>query len=120
MKLRNALSISNSFQEVHRIWFQDKVAKSELLVDGYVVDHDVLFVQINHLVEVTKKMFPDCEVARGMEKKKKASYILHAGIAWEERKLIANICKENKISGINDECTDASVSQVLAVIVNFI
>ena len=65
-------------------------------------------------------MFPDCEVAQGMNMKKtKASYILQDGIAWEERELIASICKENKFSLIIDECTDVSVSQVLAVMVRF-
>ena len=34
--------------------FQDKVAKAELLLDGYVAEHGVPLVQVNHLVEVIK------------------------------------------------------------------
>lgn len=66
--------------------FQDKVAKAELLLDGYVAEHGVPFAQVDHLVEVIKKMFPDCEAAQGMNmRKNKASYILQDGTAWEER-----------------------------------
>ena len=50
--------------------FQDKVAKAELLLDGYVAEHGVPLVQVNHLVEVIKKIFPHCEVAQGMNMKK--------------------------------------------------
>lgn len=99
---------------------QDKIAKAELLLEGYIAEHGVPFAQVDHLVEVIKKMAPDCEILQGMKMKKtKASYILQDGIAWEESESVAKICKENKFSLIIDECTDVSVSQVLAVMVRF-
>ena len=72
------------------------------------------------MVTSQSTVFPECETAQGMNMRKtKASYILQDGIAWEERESIANICKESKFSLIIDECTDVSISQVLAVVVRF-
>ena len=45
--------------------------------------------------------------------------MLQDGIVWEEKQWVAKACSENWFSLIKDECTDASVSQVLVVMVRF-
>lgn len=64
---------------------QNKIAKAELFLTGYIAEHGVPFEQVNLLVEVTK-MFPDREIAQGIKLKKRkkkktnASYIIQDGI----------------------------------------
>lgn len=63
-------------------------------------------------------MFPECTEAQQMTLKgTKASYVMQEGIAHEERHDVAEICRKQKFSIIIDECTDISVSQILAVVV---
>lgn len=78
------------------------------------------YKQADHLTETLKVMFPECEVAQHMTMKRtKASYIIQEGIAHEERNEVAQICRKQKLSILIDECTDVSVSQVLAVVVRY-
>lgn len=49
---------------------QNKVAKEEFLLTGYIGEHEITFEKVNHLVEVTK-MFPDSEIAKGIKTTKK-------------------------------------------------
>ncbi|XP_068232164.1 zinc finger BED domain-containing protein 5-like [Palaemon carinicauda] len=115
---KNTLNIKQFFKRSDAELPQDKVAKAEMYLTGYMAEHGVPFAQADHLVDVIKKMFPECETARNMKiKKTKASYMLQDGIAWEERQLVAKFCRENYFSLIIDESTDVSVSQVLAVMV---
>lgn len=63
---KNSLNIQQFFKKLPEQCLQDKVAKIELLLSGYVVEHGVPFGQCDHLVDVIKKMFPDSEVARNI------------------------------------------------------
>ncbi|XP_068211680.1 uncharacterized protein [Palaemon carinicauda] len=115
---KNTLNIKQFFKRSDAELPQDKVAKAEMYLTGYMAEHGVPSAQADHLVDVIKKMFPVCETARNMKMKKtKASYMLQDGIAWEERRVVAKFCRENYFSLIIDESTDVSVSQVLAVMV---
>lgn len=99
---------------------KDKVNNAELLLCGYMAEHGIAFSQADHLVELMKKMFPDCETAKKMTMKKtKASYVMQYGLAWEEREEVTEMCKKNHFSLMIDESTDVSVSQILAVMVRY-
>ena len=94
--------------------FQSKVITAELYLAAYIAENNVPFSHVNQLVEIQKKIFPECQVAQEMKMKKtKASYVIQDGIAWEEKQEIAKICRENKFSLIIDESTDIAVSQFL-------
>ena len=59
----------------------EKVAKAELLITGYFVEHHVPFLRVNHLVEVCKKAFTDSEIANNLNlKKNQLTYTLQEGI----------------------------------------
>ena len=98
----------------------DEVANAELLLAAFMAEHGMPFSQADHLTELVKKMFPKCDDAQKIAMKKtKALYVMQEGIALEESKKIAKICRENKFSLMIEESTDVSVSQVLAVMVRF-
>lgn len=121
LKVKKAqVNIQQHFKKVPGLSHQEKVAKAELIISGFMAEHNMPFLQADHLVNVLKKAFADSDIAKDISlKKTKASYLLQHGIAWEERQKIVNICKENKFSLIIDESTDASVSQILALVVRF-
>ena len=99
---------------------KSKASRAELLLTGFMAEHDLPFSNVEHLIPLVKKMFPDSDVAQNMTlKKTKASYVMQDSIAWEEKSEIAKICQENKFSILIDESTDISVSQILAVVVRF-
>lgn len=102
------------------VTLNDKIAKAEVLLAGFMAEHQMPYKQADHLTETLKVMFPECEVAQHMTMKRtKASYIIQEGIAHEERNEVAQICRKQKFSILIDECTDVSVSQVLAVVVRY-
>ena len=43
---------------------KDEVHNAELLLCGYMAEHGMAFSQADHLIEVMKRMFPDCEIAK--------------------------------------------------------
>ncbi|XP_066938245.1 zinc finger MYM-type protein 6-like [Macrobrachium rosenbergii] len=93
---------------------------SALRKSAYMAENSVPFSHANHLVEMQKKMFPECQIAQEMKMKKtKASYVIQDRIAWEEKQEIAKICRENRFALIIDESTDIAVSQILAILVRF-
>ena len=99
---------------------QDKVDNAELLLSAFMAEHGMPFSQADHLIEVMKKMFPECDTVKKMTMKKtKVSYVMQYGLASEERQEIVEICRENKFSLMIDESTDISVTQILAVMVRF-
>lgn len=65
-------------------------------------------------------MFPEFDVAQHMTmKRSKTTHVMQEGISHEERHEVAYICRKHKFSIIIDECTDISVSQILAVVVSY-
>lgn len=117
---KETVSIVQHFKKAPGLGQQDKVAKAELLISGFMAEHNMPFRQADHLVDVFKRAFPDSEIAKEVSlKKTKASYVLQDGIAWDEYQKIVNICKENKFSLVIDESTDVSVSQNLALVIRF-
>lgn len=99
----------------------DKVAKAEITMSAFMAEHNVPFLQADHLIECCKLMFPDSAIAQGMSfKRNKAAYVMQQGIAHYERLTIVDICREQKFSIIIDESTDVSTAEVLAVVVRFL
>uniref|UniRef100_A0A0L8FRS5 HAT C-terminal dimerisation domain-containing protein n=1 Tax=Octopus bimaculoides TaxID=37653 RepID=A0A0L8FRS5_OCTBM len=68
----------------------EKGAKADLLLTGYVAEHHIPFIHINHLAEVYQKTFSDSEIAKNLQMKKtKLTYITQDGFAhheWNEMK----------------------------------
>lgn len=48
---------------------QNKVHNAELLLSGYMAEHGMAFSQADHLIEVMKRMFPDCDTVKKMTMK---------------------------------------------------
>ena len=117
---KSFVNIETYFKKTQESDSENEVAKAELLLTGYIAEHSVPFRQADHLVEVIKNMFPKYEPPQNLKlKRTKASYLLQDGIACEEKMLVAKICRNTFFSVIIDECTDVSISQVLAVMVRY-
>ena len=98
----------------------EQIAKSELLLAGYLAEHHIPFSHADHLLTVCKRAFPDSYIASKLSMKRtKISYVMQDGIAFHEKLEVTNICKESKFSIMVDENIDISVTQILAVVVRY-
>ena len=96
------------------------VAKAECMLSGFFAEHHVPHTQADHLIDVIKRAFPDSETAKKCTvKKTKMSYLVHGGLAHYEEKTIVEICRNQPFSIMIDESTDASTTQVLAIVVRY-
>lgn len=117
---KSAVTIDKFVKKKTEPDMQSKVSRAELLLSAFMAEHGTPFHQADHLIQVVRNMFPECETAQNMTlKKTKAVYVIRDGIAHEERELIARVCRENVFSLLIDESTDVSVSQILAVMVRY-
>lgn len=99
----------------------DKVAKTEILLAGFIAEQQVPFKQVDHLVDVLKNMSPNSKIAESMTlKRSKASYIMQECIAYKEREDLTDICKKQKLSELTDKSTDISAVHILTAVVRFI
>ena len=98
-----------------------KHTEAEILMTGFFAEHHLPFELADHMSELLKVMFPDSKIAQEMHlKHSKLNYIMQDGIAYTEKYHVAKICQKQKFSIIIDECTDVSVSQILAVVVRYL
>lgn len=68
-----------------------------------------------------KAVFPDSKIAANMKLKgTNASYVMHNGLAFEEKYSIVSICPTQHFSLLIDESTDVSVSHIRAVVLRFL
>jgi hypothetical protein len=67
-----------------------------------------------------KTAFPDSQIAQKLTlKPTKLSYVLQDGLTYSQCRNVVDRCKSQKFSVLLDESTDISVSQILAVVVQF-
>lgn len=79
---KNIVSIQQHFKKRPGLGHQEKVAKAELLISGFMSEHNMQFSQADHL----KRAFNDSDIAKDVSlRKTKASYVIQDGIAWDEQ-----------------------------------
>ena len=102
--------------------FSMQVARAELQLTGFIVEHKLPFAAANHLVEIVKKigqLHPS--VRKGITlKRTKATYTIVEGIGREESLDIIDVLKNQTFSILLDESTDVSVTQILALVVRYV
>lgn len=113
-------SISSFMAKPSSLAEDEQIARSELQVAAYFVEHNIPMATVDHFLPVLKKICPDSKIATKMTMKKtKLSYTIQDGIAFHEQMTMDDICRRQKFSIIIDESTDISVTQVLAIVVRY-
>ena len=98
----------------------EKIANAEMLFAGYFSEHRIPFSNVEHLFGICKRAFPDSDIAKKVScKRTKLSYTTQDGIAHYENLELNEICHTQKFSAIIDESTDASITQVLAIVLRY-
>ncbi|GFN80995.1 proteinral transcription factor ii-i repeat domain-containing protein 2 [Plakobranchus ocellatus] len=114
-----SVSISN-FMVKASTTEDEQIAKSELQIAAYFVEHNIPMATVDHFLPVLKKVCPDSKIAQKLSlKRTKLSYTIQDGIAFHEKLNITDICRKQKFSIIIDESTDISVTQVLAIVCRY-
>ena len=98
----------------------ERIANAEMLFTGYFSEHHIPFSNVEHLFGICKRAFPDSDIAKNVCcKRTKFSYTIQDGIANYEKLELNEICRTQKFSVIIDESTDASITQVLAIVIQY-
>ena len=91
-----------------------------MLFAGYFSEHHIPFSNVEHLFGICKRAFPDSDIAKKVScKRTKLLYTIQDGIAHYEKLELNEICRTQKFSVIIDESTDASIAQVLAIVIRY-
>ena len=94
-----------------------KVTEAELKIAGFFADHHVPYAHADHLLDVLKSVFPTLQKCN--MKRTKTTYLLQEGIGCQESQPLIQICRTQPFLILIDESRDASVTQVLAVVVRY-
>ena len=98
----------------------EKIANAEMLFSGYFSEHHIPFSNVEHLFGICKRAFPDSDIAKKVScKRTKLLYTIQDGIAHYEKLELNEICLTQKFSVIIDVSTDASITQVLAIVIRY-
>ena len=83
-------------------------------------DHLTPFLHADHLTPLISSLFPKDDSCKNIKlERTKAQYIMEDGIAFHERRFLAEKLRKTKFTILLDESTDKSVSQILAVVVRY-
>ena len=91
-----------------------------MLFAGYFSEHHIPFSNVEHLLGICQRAFSDSDVAKKVScNRTKLLYTIQDGIAHYEKLELPEICRAQKFSVVIDESTDASITQVLAIIIRY-
>lgn len=65
------------FLEKKKSTDSEQTAKSELIIAGYFAEHNIPFANIDHLLKICKRAFPDSKIAEKLSMKRtKLTYVI--------------------------------------------
>ena len=73
---KHMTNIKTSFVTPKAPSLREQVAKAELLLVAFMAEHNMPFIQADHLVEVIKQMFPDSTIAKSIQTKRTKHHVL--------------------------------------------
>ena len=98
----------------------EKIANAEMLFARHFSEHQIQFLNVEHLLGICQRAFPDNDIAKKVScKRTKLSYTIQDGIAHYEKLELNEICCTQNFSVIIDKSTDASIKQVLAIVIQY-
>jgi hypothetical protein len=114
-----SLDLGKYFKKAEEVSEDQKVARAELKLVGFMAEHRTPFKQADHLTTLVGSVCCDSAIGKKLKMKRtKAAYIME-GIAFVEQQRLADLLKTKQFSLLIDESTDISVSQILAIVVRY-
>jgi hypothetical protein len=96
------------------------VKRAELKLVGFLAEHNISFLSMDHLQGVLKECFPDSNIAKNIHlHRTKATAMATNVLGKQERININLVLKQVKFSIVIDESTDISTCKNLCIIVRF-
>lgn len=99
---------------------EDKIKIAEIKLCALLVEHNVAFNCIDHIVDVLKDIFDDSEICQKIQlKRTKATNVIKNVISPFAKQLLAKKLMMSKFSVMIDESTDIGCESTMCVIVRF-
>jgi len=97
-----------------------QVQKAEIKLSGFLAEHNISFLSIDHLEPLLKDIFPDSKICQQMKlKRTKATNIIKNVFAPTEKDLLTKKLNSIKFSVMIDESTDIACTSTMCIVVRF-
>lgn len=98
-----------------------QVQDAELKLAGFFVEHNIPFVNADHLVKLLKDVTPDSEIMKKVQLgRTKLTSIVKNVIGVEHKKELAEKLKVHKFSVLTDESTDIICEKTSCIVVRYV
>jgi len=99
----------------------EQVKHAEIKLSGFLAQHNISFLSIDHLEPLLKEIFPDSKICQKMKlKRTKATNIIKNVFAPVEKNVLANKLNSTKFSVMIDESTDIAVFPLCVLFCDFL
>lgn len=97
-----------------------QVQKAEIKLSGFLAEHNISFLSIDHLEPLLKDIFPDSQICQKMKlKRTKATNIIKNVFAPIEKDILTKKLNNTKFSVMIDESTDIACTSTMCIVVRF-
>lgn len=97
-----------------------QVKKAEIKLSGFLAEHNISFLSIDHLEPLLMDIFPDSKICQKMKlKRTKATNIIKNVFAPTEKSILTKKLNNNKFSVMIDESTDIACTSTMCIVVRF-
>lgn len=113
-------SIGNFVNDQSKLKEIEQTRRAEILLCGFISEHNLSFNLMNHLTAVCKQAFPDSKIANSMNlSRTKATSIVVNVIGKNYNEDLVDILKSTCFSIIIDESTDVGCLKTLCICVKY-
>ncbi|CAK1591017.1 unnamed protein product [Parnassius mnemosyne] len=96
------------------------VIEAEIKLAGFVAEHNISFLAMDHLSDVLKSCFPDSKIAADLAMKRDKCTATVKNVIGESQKVyLENILKHQKFSVMADESTDIASCKTICIVVRY-
>ncbi|GLV37563.1 hypothetical protein CBL_20375 [Carabus blaptoides fortunei] len=99
---------------------EENVKEAEIRLCGFLAEHNLSFLTMDHLSPLLSKIFPDSKIAKDLAvRRTKAKAIITNVISPSYKNDLANTLKETKFSVLTDESTDIGTMKSACIVVRY-
>lgn len=99
---------------------EDSVKEAEIKLCGFIAEHNLSFLTMDHLCPLLTKNFPDSQIAQDLAvRRTKCKAIITNVIGASHKSSLANLLKQIKFSVLVDESTDIGVNKSACIVIRY-
>ncbi|KAL0830023.1 hypothetical protein ABMA28_003481 [Loxostege sticticalis] len=96
------------------------VVEAEIKLAGFVAEHNISFLAMDHLSDLLKSCFPDSKIAADLAMKRdKCTATVKNVIGESQKEYLENILRHQKFSVLADESTDIASCKTICIVVRY-